>query len=330
MSDPSLLTTQTPVDSSRRGLAARVARLCLLASVLVVALLPLTNFLVEQAWWVELFSHFAWHGFWAAVVLSLAAFALKSWRTGALGVVAILGCAAWSWDGAAPAALVEDTGAQTFCVSNILTSNRDHARVRAWLEAEAPDGAFFVEVDDRWSDALSRMTARLPHITSFPRQDNFGVAGLTRAQPKSARLLHVGGWHALEIMLPGKNDSSLRVLVVHPLPPVSRDYATKRNAHMRGLGAHIASSPMPTVVLGDFNMTPWSPYYRSFVDQAKLARARPVWGRGATWPSMLPGVFRIPIDHVLVSEHVRVSELHVGQDLGSDHLPVCVKVSVRA
>lgn len=323
---PTASAPQSPV----RPQWVRRLRLCILVCTIIVLLLPLTSVLVGFAWWVDLLSHFAWHGFWASVVLCLGALALKFWRVGALGVLAVAGCALWSLAGSAPEPLSAPAPqARRFCVANVLSSNQKHARVQAWLKKEAPVGAFFVENNDRWTQALSVMRVGLPHLKSFPREDNFGVASLTQAKPESVKQIELGRWHALEVILPWEG-KTMRVLVVHPLPPVS-DYSTKRrNRHIKVLGDYIAASSMPTVVLGDFNMTPWSPYFRAFTKAAGLSRVEPAWGRGATWPSMLPAFFRIPIDHILVSEHIAAGDLEVGPDLGSDHFPVCVSLALNA
>ena len=291
--------------------------------------MPLTYFAVEWVWWMDLFSHMAWHALWASVLVCVACGVMRFWHTAAFGVCVVGACALWSWQGPVAPALAQQAPGQTLCVANVLTSNQDHARARAWLTQRAPSGAFFVEVDARWERALSAMSPQLEHVRGFPRQDNFGVASLTRAQPASAKLVTVGGWHALEVLLPTEQLGQLRVLVVHPLPPIGADYTRRRNAHMQALGAFIAASNQPTVVLGALNMTPWSPHFRSFVRAARLARAKPAWRRAATWPTGFPDILRIPIDHVLVSERLAARAVEVGPDIGSDHLPVCVEIGLR-
>jgi endonuclease/exonuclease/phosphatase (EEP) superfamily protein YafD len=54
------------------------------------------------------------------------------------------------------------------------------------------------------------------------------------------------------------------------------------------------------------------------------ARARGYW---PTWPTGF-NVVKIPIDHCLVSDGLRVQLFRTGSDIGSDHLPIIVDVSI--
>jgi endonuclease/exonuclease/phosphatase (EEP) superfamily protein YafD len=74
-------------------------------------------------------------------------------------------------------------------------------------------------------------------------------------------------------------------------------------------------------VLGDLNMTVWSPYYKSFVEKTKLHNTRTGFGILPTWPAQSPLLF-IPLDHCLVSEDIKVLHTRTGRNVGSDHLPL--------
>ena len=82
------------------------------------------------------------------------------------------------------------------------------------------------------------------------------------------------------------------------------------------------------MVLGDLNTTPWSARYRALLDDAGLEDTRVGYGLQTSWPSFLPAVLRIPIDHVLVTPDLAAAEREVGPEVGSDHLPVWVELAV--
>jgi endonuclease/exonuclease/phosphatase family metal-dependent hydrolase len=115
-----------------------------------------------------------------------------------------------------------------------------------------------------------------------------------------------------EITTPWK--STLRVITPHL---TYRLWGSSR--HLRSLAdqtAHAARSE--SVVLGDFNM--WGPV----VDRLIPGWQRPV--RGRTWPAGRP---HSQIDHILVSQALRVVDAVVMPPVGSDHLPVRVTVAPR-
>jgi endonuclease/exonuclease/phosphatase (EEP) superfamily protein YafD len=74
----------------------------------------------------------------------------------------------------------------------------------------------------------------------------------------------------------------------------------------------------PSVVVGDFNMPPWSRPMRNLLQVTgfRTARASP-----ATWPADAPAMLRLPIDHVLVRDEVALGAVEsFGAGFGSNHL----------
>jgi endonuclease/exonuclease/phosphatase (EEP) superfamily protein YafD len=71
------------------------------------------------------------------------------------------------------------------------------------------------------------------------------------------------------------------------------------------------------------NLTPWSPWWDALLEAGQLIDSRKGFGVHATWPANVWALM-IPIDHVLVSQEVRVRRRRLGPALGSDHRPVVV------
>jgi exonuclease III len=110
----------------------------------------------------------------------------------------------------------------------------------------------------------------------------------------------------------------VRVLAAHPGPGVLPEWLGERNAALERV-RELSRGARRFVVLGDFNVTPWSP------DYARLPGVRAGDPRFApTWLSRWPGV-GLPIDHVLVDERAEASAV-VGPDVGSDHFPLRARV----
>ena len=74
------------------------------------------------------------------------------------------------------------------------------------------------------------------------------------------------------------------------------------------------------VLLGDLNTTPWSYFYRQYLETLGLKDAK-AHHYLPTWPTYIP-VFFLPIDHVLVSPKVQTLSQRLAGFNGSDHFPV--------
>jgi endonuclease/exonuclease/phosphatase family metal-dependent hydrolase len=79
------------------------------------------------------------------------------------------------------------------------------------------------------------------------------------------------------------------------------------------------------VLMGDFNMAPWSR------TQQYLRRATGLDNKGdlvPSWPSWAPAFMRLPIDHVMTRGNPQILSLSAGPDVGSDHRPVEAVIAV--
>ena len=81
----------------------------------------------------------------------------------------------------------------------------------------------------------------------------------------------------------------------------------------------------PVVLTGDFNATHFSRILKTVLTRSHLANIGSFEG---TWPTMWPALLRVPLDHVLVSPGLPVGR-QLGPPIGSDHLPLLVRVSAR-
>ena len=84
----------------------------------------------------------------------------------------------------------------------------------------------------------------------------------------------------------------------------------------------------PTIVAGDFNMTPWSYRLQRLLASAGLRRHATFL---RSWPTDRYPQFRLPapaflIDHVLSTPDIKSVSIRMGPNLGSDHLPVIARV----
>jgi hypothetical protein len=126
-------------------------------------------------------------------------------------------------------------------------------------------------------------------------------------------------------------DRRIKIIGTHPLVPVKANLFVRRNLHLNSIATHLERESQPTILMGDFNLTPWSPYYRQFIDRTKLHNTRlgfgilPTWIRPSTTvnlPQLLLPILSIPIDHIFVSKDFQVARTYTGDNGNSDHAPI--------
>ncbi len=108
----------------------------------------------------------------------------------------------------------------------------------------------------------------------------------------------------------------------HPYPPGTPRHFRLRNHIMEVIGGAASGLDGPFIVAGDFNATPWTPGYHALPGR-RAGDPR----RAATWAARHP-LIGLPIDHVMLSDTVRLHRYEVLPDIGSDHFPVYAEVSI--
>jgi endonuclease/exonuclease/phosphatase (EEP) superfamily protein YafD len=215
-------------------------------------------------------------------------------------------------------------------VANVLTSNQQYEEVVAWVKTERPAILMTMEVNATWAKHLESLKPILPYSLVEARDDNFGIA-LYSALPLEQA--HLKEWNEGDLSAPSIvadvkwQDQRLKIVATHPLPPTNSDYFQARNAHLQEMARDIQTSGKPTIVLGDLNLSMWSPYYRQLVQTAKLTNSRQGFGIQPTWGHRT-GILTIPIDHCLITRPLQIQNSRVGSDIGSDHRPLVVDVTI--
>jgi endonuclease/exonuclease/phosphatase (EEP) superfamily protein YafD len=119
----------------------------------------------------------------------------------------------------------------------------------------------------------------------------------------------------------------LNVIGTHPLPPGGRELSWSRDQQLQAVARRAAACEGAVMLLGDLNVTSWSPIFADLLNESGLRDSRRGHGLQPTWPTDNI-VLRIPIDHCLVSPGVFVHRRWIGQAVGSDHFPVFVEISL--
>ncbi|EGK90352.1 endonuclease/exonuclease/phosphatase [Microcoleus vaginatus PCC 9802] len=205
--------------------------------------------------------------------------------------------------------------------SNVLTSNRQYSEVISLVKAEQPDIAVFVEVSTVWAKELAVLSEMFPYSCHYQQSERFGSAIYSKLPLKNPSVKPFSKRRKslfAEVEFQGK---IISLILAHPTVPIKQQSFIDRNKQLAGIGEYAAQVKNPLIVVGDFNTTMWSPFYKNMVKTGNLRNARSGFGILPTWPTFMPLAY-IPIDHFLVSKEIGVLKIRTGRNVGSDHLPL--------
>jgi endonuclease/exonuclease/phosphatase (EEP) superfamily protein YafD len=213
-------------------------------------------------------------------------------------------------------------------LANVNTQNCAYGKAKEFIKAAKPDIIVLLEINEEWERALQDLNKEYPYSEFRPREDNFGMAVLSKVRPKKLEPIKLSELGIPSITADLVLDSAeISIIAVHPLPPRSREYFICRNEQLEELAGLVAARKTNVIVLGDLNITSWSPYFGDLLKNAGLRDSRKGYGLQTTWPSFAVPL-GITIDHCLVSSHIIINNRSIGPLIGSDHLPVIVDFSV--
>lgn len=217
----------------------------------------------------------------------------------------------------------------TVVTANVRYRNEDRRKFIDWLEAHPADLVVVQEVTAAWASELARLES-YPNQELLVREDPYGIAVLSR-WPLEATAARDFAGDGLPSLVGNLEVGGRRLMFVglHTHWPVTPRFARARDDSLREAAKSIRAEDRPAIVLGDLNLTPYSPAFPRFANDAGVRdvmdgrRWRPTWQAGF-WPLALR------IDHVLVSPGICVEQAEVGPSIGSDHRPVIARLRLPA
>ncbi len=321
MTDPQPAVISPPPDAALRSGRWRWA---------VPAFLhPVIRLLAPYHWLADLFSHFTIP---ALVLTLITLFAFRRQRR--LAVVLGLLALVQAWPIArlyGPNPVTPDQHRSErlrMLVANIYVDNVDHDPLIQLIRSESPEVIGLIEFTGAWQEALAAIAADYPYRAEFPN----GSQGLALWSKRPIRVsgpmtFHPLGWPVLrgEIEFDGR---PLDLWLVHPTSPTRRLGTQEGFAELLAIGDQVGAQDRPRVVMGDLNTTDSSPFFQDFLRRSGTRDGRLGFGIQPSWPSN--GYLAIPIDHVLPSPELAVTERRLGPRIGSDHRPVLVELAPAA
>jgi endonuclease/exonuclease/phosphatase (EEP) superfamily protein YafD len=300
-----------------------------------LAVMTLAAFGGQWVWWLDVLANFR-----AQYVVALALFGLvitmSRWRkTGyfVLGVALVNLIIVLPLYIGAPAEARAETDTLRVMSFNLLSTNEQYSDVIDYIRSVDPDLVFLHEASRPWEVALD--SAGLDYEIIRPRSDDliFGTLVLVRGQDVTA-ISHgfaAAAPRAVSLeYLPFGWEERLAVLGTHPLAPTDQERADLRDAQLAFAGDWATGRDGAYVVVGDFNATPWSSPFRRLMGSADLINSQNGFGLQPSFPTTSNLLLRVPIDHLLYSEALEVTDRQLGPALGSDHFPLVVDLQTAS
>jgi endonuclease/exonuclease/phosphatase (EEP) superfamily protein YafD len=288
----------------------------------VTAVIGIAPLAAEHWWPFELISHFRLQFVAVALPLMLLGIVLgRKWA--ALLLAGVIGLNVWPLLPYLPSRGPTGDGARlTILNANVQATNLEHDRILAVVRESGADIVTVVELSPGLQHALSKLDAEYPHRFMLGREDHFGIGVLSRYELIDPKPLAIGIRPGIEVQVAAPS-GQFRFMAVHPVPPIGARMSRLRNTQLARLASQMRQRPDPLVVCGDFNLSPYSPYFDRLQAASGATDTRLGQGLGMSWPQFMP-LAGIPIDHCLTRGPFATESVERLDDLGSDHYPVLV------
>lgn len=299
------------------------------AGTLIIGFLSISGFVAELDWRLAWFSNPRVH-FIVALIVAAIWFGFNQkhrWATAAtlLALVNLAPILPLFMPSIAAGPI--DSTASTVSIA-LLNTNHGAADLHVLQELEA-DLLFLQEVTPGLDAALP---ARLPTYSvlhSHPLSNTHGSAILVHSDAPvyliESELIYLSEHSKRPIMTAALmvGTKEVQLLSLHTTRP--QNQATDAGQQIEVDGAvqwsRTAQSNADTevIIMGDFNMTPWSTRFWKLLRDGELLNSQRGFGLQNTWPSNIPLIFGIPIDHAVHSRGIQTLKRKVVRTNGTDH-----------
>jgi len=298
------------------------------AAAMLASLMPLA---ARHGWAFDLATHFRLQYVVVDALLVLACVLQRK----PIRCLALAGCAAFSalpvlpYVAVAPTAVAgaPPSGATIELLSaNVLFKNHSATRLLEIVHDASPDVVLLVEYTPEWAEMVGELRAAYPHHLERPRRDPYGIALFSRYELDGVAPFALGDTTAVEASVRTPS-GRLALIGVHLRAPTTPSLAAMRNRQLDEIAARVARANGPLAVMGDFNITPYSPYFQDWLARTGLTDTRRGRTPSPSWPTMLP-ILSIPIDHCAVSHDVVIISHRRLPAFGSDHYPILAELAL--
>jgi endonuclease/exonuclease/phosphatase (EEP) superfamily protein YafD len=213
---------------------------------------------------------------------------------------------------------------------NVLGHNQNFVAVVQQIQEVDPDVFVAIEFSRNWTQAMDLLNEEYPYQIREARWHGFGIGLFSKYPIDEQRVYQLSRKmtdNPFILATINFGDQKIRIAGLHTISPVNRFRMDLRNDQFRQAAKILAKEDVPTMVMGDFNCAPWSPFLTDFARTTNYRDSRQGFGYHASWPNEKYWPAQIPIDHAFVSNEIHVHSRLIGRQCGSDHRPIVLEIS---
>jgi endonuclease/exonuclease/phosphatase (EEP) superfamily protein YafD len=247
-----------------------------------------------------------------------------------------------------------DTTVKKLLLMNVLSSNTNYEEVKRIIKNTDADFLVILELNQKWETELNQLNQDYPYQFTEIREDNFGMGIYSKTSFIDSDIIlnnkglkeinkylnegmkkwtsdinldvrQINGVELAEPAIFVKNNEGINISIVHPFPPIHVEAYRRRNTYLEQKMSFIKQKRKEkTLLVGDFNCSPFSAHYKEFLKQSGLKDSQENFGFQPTWNSSFPFLMQTQLDHVWHSEKVEILHRQTLPIVGSDHKAVLV------
>jgi len=280
---------------------------------------------------VDLFSHFRiQYAVCLAIVTVIFMVARRAKLAAAFAVGTAINCAVIAALWVPPAKLLPVPKSTELSIldMNLYYGNVQYDRVSAEIAKYNPDVIVLEELSDKMLSQITGALVNYPYRAYTLRPDAWGIGVFSKYKLENVHqnLANLPASFAMsaEVLICTR---SLTLIGVHTIPQLSLLAVDLDKKLVQRLTAFNSLHTSDAIMIGDFNATPWSQFFRELISTGKFIDSEQGFGLQPSWPvGILP--LSLPIDHCVYTPDCRVLSRKIGDVVGSDHLPVFLRLSV--
>jgi endonuclease/exonuclease/phosphatase (EEP) superfamily protein YafD len=187
------------------------------------------------------------------------------------------------------------------------------------------------EVADDKVEIVGKLTQSYPYSVGSGSPGNYtSRLALFSRWPLTNTKIHDLGYvegRVIETFVhPSDSDTSIKILALHPGAPRNEALWQLRNNTLEFIASQASSSePQRQIVIGDINVSPWSPFFKRLEKNSRLKNTAAGHGYIPSW-ALYPAnqikwlLSSAYIDHCLVSKSFTIRDKQYSYIAGSDHV----------